>query len=59
MSKNSPIGQKMWPTGREQTDRHRDRQIDRESEHAGLFFAKKNIVLDFLLQELFDKINLH
>ena len=33
-AKNQPLGQKLWPTGREQTDTHTDRQTDRQTEKA-------------------------
>ena len=29
MPKISPLGQKLWPTGREQTDTHTDRQTEK------------------------------
>ena len=32
MPKISPLGQKLWPTGREQTHTHTDRQTDRQTD---------------------------
>ena len=62
MPKISPFGQKLWPTGRGQTDTHThtqtDRQTDRQTEKANTedpFFRKKFfLIFDFLFKERSD-----
>ena len=57
MPKISPLGQKLWPTGREQTHTHT--QTDTQTEKANTedpFFRKKFfLIFDFLLEERSDK----
>ena len=55
MPKISPLGQKLWPTGREQTDGHTDGHTDRQTEKANtedpffeIFFF---LIFDFRLKE--------
>ena len=49
MPKISPLGQKLWPTGREQTHTHTDTQTDRQTEKVKTEdpFFRKNFFLIF------------
>ena len=49
MPKISTLGQKLWPTGREQTDTQTDRQTDRQTEKANTEdpFFRKIFFFDF------------
>ena len=58
MPKISTLGQKLWPTGREQTDRQTHRQTDRQTEKANTedpFFRFFFFIFDFLLKERSEK----
>ena len=58
MPKISPLGQKLWPTGREQTDGHTHTRTDGQTEKANTedpFFEKIFfLIFDFLLKERSD-----
>ena len=54
MPKISPLGQKLWPTGREHTDTHTQTE---KANTEDPFFSKKIFfcIFDFLLKERSDK----
>ena len=60
MPKISTLGQKLWPTGREQTHTHTQthRQTDRQTEKANTEdpFFRFFFILDFLLKERSEKM---
>ena len=57
MPKISTLGQKLWPTGREQTDRRTHRRTDRQRKQTlrTPFFEIFFLIFDFLLKERSDK----
>ena len=61
MPKISPLGQKLWPTGRGQTDTHTNTHTDRQTEKVNTedpFFEKKFfLVFDFFLKERSENIS--
>ena len=59
MPKISPLGQKLWPTGREQTDGHTHRRTDGQTEKANTedpFFENFFLIFCFLLKERSEKV---
>ena len=51
MPKISPLGQKLWPTGRGHTDRHTDRQTEKVNTEDPFFEKKCSLIFFFLNME--------
>ena len=54
MPKISPLGQKLWPTGREQTDGQTDGQTEKANTEDPFFVKIFFLIFDFLLKERSD-----
>ena len=51
MPKISPLGQKLWPTGREHTDTQTDRQREKANTEDPFFRKIFLLIFGFLLKE--------
>ena len=59
MPKISPLGQKLWPTGREHTDTQTHTQTDRQRKQTlRTPFFEFFFIFDFLLKERSDKLKI-